>query len=142
MSAPTETRLWQVDHPYYCSESNFYSNDCHAEYGSWQEFHTEQGADDMDLNLVFRWDWKPNEYIETTDDEAAYHVKFDDNYRAYTLHLFFMNQRKGIFRVAEVSVCRADEPAVREWLTTRAEHLRMLWTPLLPPQRPDRPTEE
>ena len=134
-STSAARRLWEVDHPYYCNDSNYYARGDQqpmATYGSWAEFAVEQGDDDMDLNLVFRWDWKPKQYLDDDSPEgvAAYHGSFDDNYRGYTLWLFFMGQRKGLYRWAEVDVCRADEPAIREWLTTRWEHLRTLWEPL------------
>lgn len=38
------------------------------------------------------------------------------------------------FRCTDVKVCKADEPAVRQWLTRRAEHMRTLWEPLLDPE--------
>jgi hypothetical protein len=134
--APEYRPLWTFDHPYYCSESNYFatgSQQPYVQYASWPEFLAEEGDADMDYNLVFRWDWKPIEFIE--DDSpaghAAYHAKYDDNYRAYTLQVFWMGQRKGLFRCTEVSVCRADEPSVREWLTVRGEYLRRVWEPLL-----------
>lgn len=44
----TIAHLWEVDHPYYCSEGNYFSNDCHADYGSWQNFAEEEGENDVD----------------------------------------------------------------------------------------------
>lgn len=123
------SRLWEIDHPYYCSESNYYAsgaNQPYCKYDSWAEFIGSEGDSDLDMNLVFRWDWKASTYEDMTPE---YHAQYDDNYRAYTLWIFWMGQRKGLFRVTEVSVCRADEPAVRDWLTIRWEHLRLLWEP-------------
>jgi hypothetical protein len=127
--------LWEFDHPYYASEGNYFSNDCHVNYASWAEFMESEGDADMDYNLVYRWDWKPIEYIEDDSPagQAAYHAKYDDNYRAYTLSVYWMGQRKALARSTDVSVCRSDEPAVREWLMARAEHLRRVWEPLLRP---------
>lgn len=106
--------LWEVDHPYYCSESNFFSNDCHIDYDTWELFLESEGpgtdTDDMSMNLLFRWDWdKPSK----------------------RLSLFFMGQRKGLFRVVFVRGMSADEePAVREWLQKRWAHLQLLWEPI------------
>lgn len=126
-------RLWEIDHPYYCSESNYYSNGCHTSYGSWEAFHESEGDADFDMNLVFRWDWKPNDYIEdeTPENLRAYADRFGDRDHAWTLQVCWMGQRKGLYRCTEVKVCKADEPAVRAWLIERAEHMRKLWEPLL-----------
>lgn len=129
----SELRLWEIDHPYYCSESNYYSNDPFNQYGSWQEFLSAEGDGDLDMNLVFRWDWSPDAYLDddTPAGVRAYADQFGEKDHKWTLKLFYMGQRKGIFRPVEVSVCKADEPEVREWLTIRAEHMRRLWEPLL-----------
>ena len=58
----TQKHLWEVDHPYYCNEGNFFArpgSECHSHYRRWQDFVAEQGDGDMDLNLVFRFDWEP-----------------------------------------------------------------------------------
>lgn len=125
--------LWEIDHPYYCSESNYFSNDCNVRYGSWQAFHESEGGNDFDMNLVFRWDWEPNDYVSdpTAEKLREYADRFGDKDHAWTLKVFWMGQRKGIFRCTEVQVCKADEPAIRAWLTKRAEHMRKLWEPLL-----------
>jgi hypothetical protein len=131
MSTPTP--LWEYDHPYYCADSNYLNNDCHQAYVSWQGFHDAEGDADPDMNLVFRWDWKPTEYLEreTPDVLRAYADRFGDRDHAWLFHVYWMGQRKGLFRSTSVSVCKADEPAVREWLAARAAHLRRLWAPLL-----------
>lgn len=129
------TRLWEVDHPYYCSDSNYYAsgtNQPFHTYGSWQEFYAEEGDSDLDMNLVFRWDWQRIEYLDDDSSvgRAAFDAKYDDNYRAYNLEIFWIGQRKGIYRGSTVAVCRADEPAVREWLAIRWQHMRLLWDPI------------
>jgi hypothetical protein len=30
--------LWEMDHPYYCSEGNYFNNECHAEFATWSDF--------------------------------------------------------------------------------------------------------
>lgn len=127
--------LWLVDHPYYCSDVNYYApgnSQPFEGYTSWADFIDAEGDSDLDMNLVFRWDWNAKNYVDFDSDEerAAYDAKYEDTDRVYTLSVFWMGQRKGLFRVSEVDVCRADEPAVREWLTTRWNHLKLIWEPL------------
>lgn len=117
--------LWEVDHPYYCQEGNYFSSDCRVSYGSWQDFLDSDGGGDFDLNLVFRWDWEMPK-----DDEENVKLNPDTYYRDGELKLFFMTQRKGFNRSVSVSVCQADEPTVREWLQPRLEHLLKLWEPI------------
>lgn len=118
----TDTRLWDIDHPYYATQGNYFSNDYHAEYDSWTEFLAEQGDMDLDLNLLYRWDWQvPDpDYYEAGEELPA-----------ETLDLFYVGQRKAIHRSVSVEVKREDEPAIREWLLIRAEHMRKVWEPLL-----------
>lgn len=120
--------LWEVDHPYYCAESNYYApgreQPC-SQHKSWAEFYEEYKDADFDLNLVFRWDWK-EEDPETGDST----FNGDVNYRNGKLLVFWMGQRKGLYRWSEIEVCRADEPAVRAWLQKRWDYLAKLWEPL------------
>lgn len=146
MSASIVKHLREVDHPYYCATGNFYSIECHANFESWEEFATPTGTDktgfignvlfdwDDDLNFLFRWDWNKadadNYFLSPgdPDDETA---AFEEASKTDTLNLFFMAQRKGRNMSASVTVTEADEPAVREWLTKKAEYMRTIWAPLL-----------
>lgn len=110
--APASTqKLYEVEHSYYCNTSNFFSNDCRAEYRSWDHFMSDEGeGTDDDMNLVFRWDWEASEH---------------------TLTLFFMGQRKGLFRSVTVyNMTEEREPEVRAWLQKRWEHFVKLWAPI------------
>lgn len=118
------THLWESGHDYYCNEGNFYSNDCGAHYKRLSEFLEAEGEADLDYNLVFRWDWVEGE------DCGAQGFNGDVNYRNGLLKVFFMGQRKGLFRFATVEVCRADEGAVKEYLEPRFKHMMELWSPL------------
>ena len=121
-------RLWEVDHPYYCNEAP-YSNpggEGPQRYRTWAEFAEEEDQYDMDLNLVFRFDWREGE------DWELQAFNGDEYYRNGELWVFWMGQRKGLFRATVTEVCRADEPAVREWLQTRLDHLMKIWAPLSP----------
>ncbi|WGM47702.1 hypothetical protein KOAAANKH_02584 [Brevundimonas sp. NIBR10] len=118
-------RLWEADHAYYCNEGNYCLQGCGAEYKRWSDYHAAEGDADMDYNLLFRWDW-----VEGTD-EGAEEFNGDVNYRNGILKLFYMGQRKGIYRFATVQVCRADEPEIRAWLLPRMQYLMDLWSPLV-----------
>lgn len=115
--------LWEVDHPYYCNEGNYYAGgreQPNTHYKSWADFMSEFGDADFDMNLLFRWDW--------SEDETPFNG--DANYRNGELAVFWMGQRKGLYFWSTVEVCRADEPAVIEFLRPRLKHLLKLWEPL------------
>lgn len=108
-------RLWEVNHPYYSSESNYYSNDQSFQFDSLDDFLAAWGDTDPELNLVFRWDW----------------VNYGEDKGKDTFWVFFVQQRKGIYSACEVSVTGDDEPRAREWLKDRLPHLLALWEPLV-----------
>ena len=139
--------LWKFDHPYYCSEGNFFKNGLNNQFESWADFaQPSEGKNmfrdewnllydyDPDLNLLWRWDWKkadPDNYYLKPGDKDDETVEYEEACKTDTLYLFFMLQRKAYNISAEVKVTEADEPAVREWLTKKADHMRKLWEPLL-----------
>lgn len=117
--------LWEAKHPYYCNEGNFYSREsCEAYYKTWASFVESAADEDLDLNLIFRFDWNENDGSEDPTFNG------DVYYRNGKLKLFYMGQRNGLYRWAIVEVCRADEPAVIEFLRPRWEHMQTLWAPL------------
>ncbi|MBK9497393.1 MAG: hypothetical protein IPO08_23305 [Xanthomonadales bacterium] len=117
--------LWEADHSYYCNEGNYFANDtCEAYYKSFADFIAAEGDIDPDYNLLFRWDW-----IEG-DGEGEPNFNGDNNYRNGKLKLFWMGQRKGLYRWSIVEVCRNDEASVIEFLRPRMQHLVSLWEPL------------
>ncbi|SCK20289.1 hypothetical protein YUYDRAFT_02112 [Streptomyces sp. ScaeMP-e48] len=123
----TVVPLWETDHPYYCTEGNYYRNGNHLTYDSWAAFHAEWGGLDPDMNLVFRWDWQ-----RADPADYAYELEQGEELPGDTLKVFWVLQRKAILRSTECAITEADEPAVRAWLTERAAHMRLLWEPLLP----------
>lgn len=113
------THLWEVDHPYYCNQGNYYARGNEqpfAKYSSWAAFTDEQGESDFDMNLVFRWDWR-----KADPDGEKWGNKTDE------LQIFFMGQRKGLYRWVEIEVSDTDEPAVKAWLSRRWDYLKLLW---------------
>ena len=108
--------LWEVEHPYYCSESNWYSGEAYVRYESWASFIENCGDLDTDLTLVFRLDWRVDGF---------------NSHGPYCLSLFVMLQRKGLFRPIEVyGVTPEDEPAIREWLEKHWDKIGEMWAPI------------
>jgi len=123
---PTSLHLWEVDHPYYCSDSNYYSRECFTFYDSWEEFADEMLEADKDYNYLVRWDWQEAE--EDADED-----ELEDG---EVLKLFFLAQRKGLFFVNHVAVTKEDEPAIREYLEGYAQYIGELWSPLMASRLP------
>lgn len=118
----TEKHLWESNHSYYCTESNYYSNESHTtEFKSFKDFLDEWGDADMDYNLLFRWDWKIDEDISKNEDE---------NYRSSTLKIYFMMQKKGYINSCFIQVCKNDEKQIKEYLKKSWDHLKELWNPI------------
>lgn len=121
------SHLWENDHPYYCNDGNYYARGNEqpfTRYRSWAEFFESEGDSDFDMNLLFRFDW-----CEGAEDEGGSFTG-DPNYRNGVLKLYWMGQRKGLYRWTEIEVCRNDEPVVTEFLRLRWEHLMLLWEPI------------
>jgi hypothetical protein len=114
-------RLWEIEHPYYCHDSNFHSPNCNHRYGSWDSFLETFVHDDVDMNLLFRFDW--DERPEESDTE--------ERHGNATLSLFFMEQRIGAYLIRSIDVSRSDEPAVLKFLRPRFQHMLELWQPFL-----------
>jgi hypothetical protein len=124
-------RLWEVDHPYYCTEGCYYVGsddfrDVHAEWESWEDFINELSDADLDMNLLFRWDWE----VPDPDDYE------DEPVPGERVLLFMYGQRKAKPMSHTITVTREDEPIIREYLRVRAEHLRKVWEPLLDEPQP------
>lgn len=117
----TSPHLWEIDHPYYCTEGNFYKNGLHDVFDSWAEFHATWGDMDHDLNLVFRWDWQRDNGEDLEEGETP---------GPDMLKVFWVLQRKAILRSTECVVTEADEPAVRAWLADRAKTIAAIWEPI------------
>lgn len=109
--------LWEIEHPYYCNEGNYYARESvEGKYDSWAGFAESEGDSDFDMNLVFRWDW-----LKADPTDEHWGNKTD------VLMIFWMGQRKGLYRYTTIQVTDADEPAVKEWLTARWHYLQLLW---------------
>lgn len=111
--------MWEAHHNYYMTDHSYWGDDTVQYYKNWEDFVDAEGDGDPDYNLIFRWDWKP---VDDDDDYGEVQAK---------LHLYWATQRKGYFRTTITDVNKQDEPAVREWLHPRFEHLMKLWEPFV-----------
>jgi len=106
-----------VDHSYYSSDSNYYSNDCSAWYDSWANFYSEFHDADMDMNLVFRWD------IKAHDDERPD--------LGHYMEIFIIGQRKGLYLYHHIrNVFDRDVDSILSFLRPRMMHLIQMWEPI------------
>jgi hypothetical protein len=130
--------LWEIDHPYYCTEGCYYVGsdkyaDVHADWASWADFKEAWGKSDPDYNLLFRWDWArtdPSDYEYEVEEDPAFEMPGDN------LQLFYFLQRKAKPFSHHINVTEDDEEDIREWLTNKADHMRKLWEPLLDEPQP------
>jgi hypothetical protein len=102
------------EHPYACDQAFGHDH----QYQSWQQFLDETVLDDVDLNLVFRFD------VQGKEDEDGYSIAGQ-----YQVCLYCMEQRRGRFVSYTIDVSADDEAAVTEWLATRWRQMQELWTP-------------
>jgi hypothetical protein len=104
-----------IDHDYYCSESNYYSNEAAQHYKTFKNFISEMGESDVDMNLVFRWD------IKLLDDQT------------YTCDIFIMQQRKGRFMPFSIDLIEEDDvPAFIDYVKKHFNKLLSIWKPIEP----------
>ena len=103
-----------IDHPYYASESNYFSNDAKADYPVWADFYEEWNDFDVDLNLVYRWDIKKREESDR-----------------YYMELFIIQQRKGIYMPIMVHyVDEKDIETIVPFLKKHKAKIEDIWNPI------------
>jgi hypothetical protein len=102
-----------ISHPYYSSDSNYYSKDAAQTHETWQGFYEGEKNLDIDLNLCFRFD-----------------VKHDEETGLYCAYVFIIQQRKGIYRPVTIySVTEEDVPTMIEYLQRHYDKIKELWQP-------------
>lgn len=102
-----------VKHPYYCSESNYYSKNASVRYDTMTDYLDDFYDADIDMNLMFRWD-----------------VHKRDN-GSYYAEIFLLLQRKGIFR--PVFIESISEQEVESFCCYARSHwarLNEMWNPI------------
>ena len=125
-------KLQATEHSYYCSESNHYVGNQHGEnfgrceYDTWADFKEEwldsDGMSiDMDYNLCFRFDIKQKHNPDT-----------DEPIEDFELWLFFMLQRKGIYRPAWIKhIEEKDMPGIKGFLEKQRNYIQYQWNELI-----------
>lgn len=115
ISAIMKIKDLAVDHPYYCSDSNYYSREPSQNYITFSGFYEDYKDADIDYNLCFRWDIKEQE----------------DNPGLYYMEIFIIQQRKGIFTPITIDlVTDKDVPMILEYLKPHWDKMKTLWNPL------------
>lgn len=121
-------KLEATNHEYYCSNSNYYVGDYNGEnhglceYETWNEFKEDWMFDgniiDHDYNHCFRFDIR-NKYDEEKDEDIQ-----DE----YYLELFFILQRKGIFRPVIIKTIKEDDMyELEQYLKECCNYLKKQW---------------
>ena len=107
--------------------------DSSLSYETFDEFLEEWHNADLDMNMIFRWDWErlnsaeyEKEFCELPDKESL------NKCGVYSrLKLFYMMQRKGCKKFVSVEKMEdADHDKVVEFLLPRLEYIKKLWSPL------------
>lgn len=103
-----------VDHDYYASDSNYYSNDAVGHYTTWADFYEEFHDADIDMNLVYRWD------IGQREESKRYYMQ-----------IIIIAQRKGIYMPIHIDyVDECDVPQIIEFMKPHFNKLLSIWEPL------------
>ena len=103
-----------VEHDYYASGNNYYSNDAASEYPTWADFYEEFAGADIDMNLVIRWDLTKREKSDR-----------------YSMQIIIIHRRKGIY--APVHIHYVDEKDVEGIIKFMRPHFKKMlknWQPL------------
>ena len=112
--------LKETNHSYYCSDSNYYVDGAgdhnwgRCDYDSWEAFKENwlfnDGTIDDDYNHVFRFD-----------------IKKDDSGRL-SLWLYFILQRKGIFRPVWIkNIYERNMEEITDFLEARYQYIKNQW---------------
>lgn len=108
-----------VEHPYYCSDSNYYERNS-IKYETMSDFLADWMDNDVDMNLCFRWD-----VFEKEDDE-------ENKTGAYRAKIFIMHQRKGKFQPIIIdSFDQSEADQFIEYLEKHKNKIMQLWSPLV-----------
>lgn len=109
-----------VEHRYYCSSLNYFSSETHLTFATLAEFLDEFESADIDYNLCWRWDIRPND-----EDEEGNPVE------GYYAEIFLMLQRQGIFMPIRVNAVLIEHLSrFQAYLQKHWEYLHNMWQPI------------
>lgn len=115
-------KLQKTDHSYYSNDGNHYTSDGLYVAEDWNQFKSDWMIDDdlyldHDYNHCFRFDIN-----ETYDD---YDNLIDGE---FSLHLYYILQRKGIYRPVHIKkITEGDMPEIRKYLESCYKYLQNQW---------------
>jgi len=111
-------KLSSFEHQYYCSDSNYYSNEVSEYYETVTDFLDSFENANIDMNLIFRWDIKLEE-SENDEEENNYYVE-----------IFIIQQRKGIFKPIYIkSITEKEAERLEILLAKHFEVIKNIWKP-------------
>lgn len=103
-----------IDHDFYSSESNYYSNDAKGNWTTFADFYEQFHDADIDMNLIFRWD-----------------IRKREGSGRYSADIFMILQRKGIYMPHRIEyIDESDIPKFKELMLKHWEKLNSIWKPL------------
>ncbi len=111
-----------AEHPYGCQTGSFDAQEHHTEWSSWADFYEEYGDADVDMNLVWRWDWVLPDLNEDPEDREEEH-----------LEVFMVHQRRADYKSHRIKVTKKDESVVYLFLAKHAEVMAKIWAPFVVP---------
>lgn len=114
--------LKATNHSYYCNDSNYFSSEVGESFDTWSEFKSEwldeKLSIDHDYNHCFRFDINP---LFDPDLDIEYDNRF-------SLHLYMMLQRKGIFiPIVIEEIFQEDMAEIKEYLHACWGYLQGQW---------------
>ena len=110
-------KLAQTEHGYHCSLSNGFTGNDPESFETWEDFCADWADASDHLNLLFRFDI--NQKVDENDEDII---------GDYQLDLFFVLQRKGIFKPVLVEhITEADLPEINEYLASKWDYLSDMW---------------
>lgn len=107
----TNNHIWQQENPYYMQEGNYYANDRHDEFSSFDNFVAEWGDADTDYNRLHRYDFE----------------LFKKSRKPKTLKLYYVQQRKANLYSVFIKITEKDEQRIIDFLKPHAELTKQLW---------------
>ena len=116
-----DLKTLSVDHSYYCNEINYLvaPNATQPPWETMTDFLNEYEENDIDYNLIFRWDVKENHSEEDTPMGTFY------------AEVFVLQQRKGHFVPNRINSITEDE--VERFVALVEKHwdyLKKIWAPV------------
>ena len=132
-------KLYEIDHPYYCEESGYYYRTpetgwgAEMQYNSIVDYYKEWKDCDLDLNMIFRWDWRhytPEEYeqehYENISECDKSNLNSSGNYSVVTI--FYMLQRKGCKKIIKIyGAEEKHEKLLKKHLSKAWENMQQTW---------------